>query len=65
MITFNGQPVDTQDVTIAALLSNMKIEPRGVAVALNGEIVRRSEWSERSVVSGDRIEVVSAAAGGR
>ncbi len=64
MITFNGQPVDTQDVTIATLLSSMNIETRGVAVALNGEIVRRGEWSERSVVSGDRVEVVSAVAGG-
>ena len=45
MITFNGQPVDTQDVTIATLLSSMNIETRGVAVALNGEIVRRGEWS--------------------
>ena len=64
MITFNGQPVDTQDVTIATLLSSMNIETRGVAVALNGEIVRRGEWSDRSVVSGDRVEVVSAVAGG-
>ncbi len=64
MITFNGQPVDAQDVTIATLLSSMNIETRGVAVALNGEIVRRGEWSERSVVSGDRVEVVSAVAGG-
>ena len=64
MITFNGQPVDTQDVTIATLLSSMNIETRGVAVELNGEIVRRGEWSERSVVSGDRVEVVSAVAGG-
>jgi sulfur carrier protein len=64
VITFNGQPVDTQDVTIATLLSSMNIETRGVAVALNGEIVRRGEWSERSVVSGDRVEVVSAVAGG-
>jgi len=64
VITFNGQPVDTQDVTIATLLSSMNIETRGVAVALNGEIVRRGEWSDRSVVSGDRVEVVSAVAGG-
>ena len=64
MITVNGEPVDTKDVTIAVLIADMNIETRGVAVAINGEIVRRGEWSQKRVDAGDRIEIVSAVAGG-
>ena len=37
---------------------------RGVAVALNGEVVTRGEWSSTRVVERDRIEVLGAAQGG-
>jgi len=65
VITVNGEPVDAKDVTIASLLSSMSIETRGVAVALNGEVVRRGEWASMMIASGDRVEIVSAVAGGQ
>lgn len=36
----------------------------GVAVAVNGEIVTRGSWGETRPVEGDRIEILTAAAGG-
>ncbi len=36
----------------------------GVAAALNGELVIRSEWQGRRVTEGDRIEILGAAQGG-
>ena len=36
----------------------------GIAIALNGEIVPRSEWSEATLTEGDRVEVLVAAQGG-
>lgn len=36
----------------------------GVAAALNGELVTRSEWQGRRVTEGDRIEILGAAQGG-
>ncbi|MBA2312661.1 MAG: sulfur carrier protein ThiS [Actinobacteria bacterium] len=36
----------------------------GVAAALNGELVTRSEWQDRRVTEGDRIEILGAAQGG-
>lgn len=36
----------------------------GVAVAVNGDIVPRREWSEREVCNGDDIEIVRAVQGG-
>jgi len=36
----------------------------GVAVARNGEVVRRAEWPATALAEGDRIELVSATQGG-
>jgi len=64
VITVNGKQLDAKDLSIEALLADLAIETRGVAVAINGEIVRRGEWTSVTIVSGDRVEIVSAAAGG-
>jgi len=37
---------------------------RGVAVAVNREIVPRSRWSEAHLCEGDRVEILEAAKGG-
>ncbi|MFY1654111.1 sulfur carrier protein ThiS [Solwaraspora sp. WMMB762] len=37
---------------------------RGVAVAVNGEVVPRSGWSAEQLCDGDRVEVLIAAQGG-
>ena len=37
---------------------------RGVAVAVNGELVRRAEWDRRIVQPEDELEVVQATQGG-
>ena len=39
-------------------------EGRGVAVALDGEVVPRRQWDEISLREGQRIEVVRAVQGG-
>ena len=51
--------------TIAALVEEVtgSAEQRGIAVARNGEIVRRDEWTVR-VEEGDEIEIVRAVQGG-
>ncbi|HLG67323.1 MAG TPA: sulfur carrier protein ThiS [Acidimicrobiales bacterium] len=36
----------------------------GVAVAVDGQIVSRSEWAAREVADGAAVEIVTAAAGG-
>ena len=39
-------------------------EARGVAVALDGEVVPRREWSRTGLREGQRIEVLHAVQGG-
>ena len=36
----------------------------GIAVAVNGEVVRRSAWDARRLHAGDRVEIVGAVQGG-
>ena len=38
--------------------------PRGVAVAINGAVVRKAEWSETRLSDEDRVEVLTAVGGG-
>jgi sulfur carrier protein len=39
-------------------------EGRGVAVAVDGEVVRRGAWSSTELAAGARVEVVVAVQGG-
>jgi sulfur carrier protein len=57
---WDGAPGTTVDQLVAERCPS----PRGVAVARNGEVVPRSRWADTLVEPGDRIEIVTAAAGG-
>ncbi|NYG60345.1 sulfur carrier protein [Nocardioides daedukensis] len=62
LITLNGAATEVADGTpLTALLPT---ERRGTAVALNGEVVPQPRIADRRLVSGDRIEIVTAVQGG-
>jgi sulfur carrier protein len=65
LIYVNGS--EQQDATtVAALLDRLGLgeQARGVAVALNGEVVPRSQWGSAPLAPGTRVEVVGAVQGG-
>jgi sulfur carrier protein len=66
MITLNGELREGAGATIVELLADLGVETRarGVAVAVNGEIVPRAEWTRHRVDDGDRVEALSAMQGG-
>jgi sulfur carrier protein len=67
MIVLNGAPTEGRDgATVAELLAALGVEAlgRGVAVAVNGEVVPRSTWPDRRVAHGDRVEALTAMQGG-
>jgi sulfur carrier protein len=65
-LTVNGvsEPLDAP--TVAALLAARDIAPdgRGVAVAVNGALVRRADWATTALNAGDTVEIVRAMQGG-
>lgn len=60
----NGEPLCFDGATLGELLVQLKAPPDGVAVALNGEVVPRSERVQRALRDGDRVEVIRAVGGG-
>lgn len=64
-IKLNGKNTQIEgSQTVSALLNSLNIKAQQVAVAINGEVVTRSTWSEVEVTSGDSVEVVRAVGGG-
>ena len=64
MIRVNGEDQTFVVESVEQLLRRLSIEPRGVAVAINGDVVRRSEWSTTEIEDNNAIEIVTAVAGG-
>ncbi len=52
--------------TVADLMVLLGHRPSGpgVAAAVNGEVVRRAEWSSTRLGEGDRLEILAATQGG-
>ena len=64
-LTVNGRSREvTGDLSVGALVAQLTAAPRGVAVAVNGEVVPRSTWATAGLRDGDRVEVLTAAQGG-
>ena len=64
MITVNGEPRAVGG-TVDDVLDALGIEVRrGMAVAVDAEVVPRSAWSTTEVADGARVEIVTAVQGG-
>jgi sulfur carrier protein len=66
-IELNGTPVEIAPgarVGDAVARSGADPERRGVAVAVDGEVVPRSAWDDTELREGQRVEVVGAIQGG-
>ncbi|QRP46709.1 sulfur carrier protein ThiS [Amycolatopsis sp. FDAARGOS 1241] len=64
-IKVNGDWREFPDgATVAQLLDALDVSPQGVAVAVNGVVVRRGEWGESVVPKGANIDVLTAVQGG-
>jgi len=62
----NGVKEDVAAKTVSELLASRGIDPaaRFLAVAVNGSVVRRSEWSSTALGPDDDVEIVRPFAGG-
>jgi sulfur carrier protein len=51
-------------VSVAALLEDMQLGGKRIALERNGEIVPRSQFTQQMLSDGDRLEIVVAVGGG-
>jgi sulfur carrier protein len=64
-VTANGREVKaTLPCTITEFLLAQNLPPKSVVVEHNGEAVAPSEFTQRTLGAGDRLEIVRIVAGG-
>ena len=65
-LTINGKPrsFDLASFSVAHLVTALALEGKRLAIECNGEIVPRSQFSEKQLVDGDKLEIVGAVGGG-
>ena len=64
-VIINGEAQTLTDgVTIAALITQLGLNQRRIAVELNREIVAREHYGARALADGDHVEIVHFVGGG-
>ena len=64
-VVVNGNQQAVPDgATVADVVRVVTSVARGVAVAVNGEVVPRAGWRGAALRDGDQVEVLTAAQGG-
>jgi sulfur carrier protein len=67
LVVLNGERQELPDgatVESAVIATGAPADGRGVAAALDGEVVPRGEWSTTAVREGQQVEVLHAVQGG-
>ena len=64
-VSINGATRQLPDSTgVAALIEEMGLTGKRIALERNGEIVPRSTFATRQLAAGDKLEIVVAVGGG-
>ena len=64
-VRINGKDADlAPDQTIAQYLESKGLAGRSLAVAVNGNVLRREELASTHLSDGDRVEIVRPVGGG-
>lgn len=65
-IKVNGQSYNLENIkTIAQLLRHFQVDqPSGIAVALNLNVVKRTDFEKAGIKEGDEVEIIRAVQGG-
>ncbi len=63
--TVNGAARTVRDgATVAELLAELDLGTEGIAVAVDGRVVRRATYAAHTLQDGDTVEIIRAVAGG-
>lgn len=64
-ITLNRETVEIpQQPTVRQLVDERGLPHKSVVVAINDDVLRRDEWTTRTIREGDSVEIIHAVAGG-
>jgi sulfur carrier protein len=64
-VSINGAPRNfNQPLSVAALIQEMGLDGKRIALERNGEIVPRGRFPQQMLADGDKLEIVVAVGGG-
>lgn len=63
-VKINNTEVDILAQTVAQLAVDQQLPNKGVAIAVNNDMVPRTEWNDRPIHEGDDIVILKAFCGG-
>ena len=64
-VTVNGTERQVPDgATVVEVIEALEVPAAGVAVAVNGAVVRRADWPTTPLTDGATVEVLTAVQGG-
>ncbi len=64
-VELNGEPRELgEGATLLTLIEQLALAPERVAVELNRDVVRRTDWPGTRLAEGDRVEIVHFVGGG-
>ena len=59
---------ETQEIsnktTLQALVEDLKIQTKGIAVAINSSVVKRTEWDSKILQQEDDVLIIKSTQGG-
>ena len=65
LVTINGEENELPDATpLTEYVASLGVNPKMIAIAHNGEVLRRDEWDDVTLSDGDTLEIVRAVGGG-
>lgn len=64
VLTVNGERQEVAATTVTALLDELEYEGAFLVVAVNHDVVKRTQWDETSLQDGDRVEILTPRQGG-
>ncbi|CAA6805053.1 MAG: Unknown protein [uncultured Campylobacterales bacterium] len=65
LVTINGQEQNIEDnITVEKLLQELKIYDKTMAAAIDMKIVKKKDWSSRTISQNDKIEFLNFVGGG-
>ena len=63
-VTVNGEQREILSSRVDALLSELEYEGTHFAIALNYDVLPKSQWAQAQIKNGDEIEIITPRQGG-
>lgn len=63
-LIINGDPFQTEKTFVAEIMAELNLPASGIAIAINEEVISKSNWSTFKVAENDKILIITATQGG-